>query len=172
MASSTGTFRRTSQINASTGGAGARTRPLPKVLRPNEIPIEECGRSRKKDLTKAAGPGLSTLEASIHILPPGGSSDPHRHMAEEIVYVLEGSGYDLHWDGAEAPHGGARPGPAGQPTRYEWNQGDTIYVPVNVSHQHFNQDIDRPARLISAMSLMPNCSRFDRLEESPPVSAG
>src|SRR5467141_1692121 len=38
------------------------------------------------------------VEAYMQFLKAGERSGKHRHMWEEIVFVVEGSGYDLHWD--------------------------------------------------------------------------
>ena len=38
------------------------------------------------------------VEAYMQFLKPGEKSGIHRHMWEEIIFVAEGSGYDLHWD--------------------------------------------------------------------------
>ncbi|MDO8690488.1 MAG: cupin domain-containing protein [Dehalococcoidia bacterium] len=149
-----------------------KARRSPQVMKPHEIPWEDCGQGRKKDLVKAVKPVLHTMDASIHILPPGACSDRHRHMAEELVYVLEGSGYDLHWEAPVVPRRKGYTLGKGQPTRYDWQQGDTIYVPVNVEHQHVNHDVERPARFICATSRIPDYAVFDRLEDSPPVTAG
>ena len=38
------------------------------------------------------------VEAYMQFLKAGEKSGGHRHMWEEIIFVAEGSGYDLHWD--------------------------------------------------------------------------
>ena len=38
------------------------------------------------------------VEAYMQFLKAGERSGKHRHMWEEVVFVVEGSGYDLHWD--------------------------------------------------------------------------
>jgi len=38
------------------------------------------------------------VEAYMQFLKAGERSGKHRHMWEEIIFVVEGSGYDLHWD--------------------------------------------------------------------------
>lgn len=149
-----------------------KARRSAKVVRSHEIPWEECAQGRKKDLVRAVNPVLHTLDATIHVLSPGGCSERHRHMAEELVYVLEGCGYDLHWEEPASPRRKGYARKLAQPTRYEWQQGDTIYVPVNVDHQHVNLDVEKPARFICATSRIPDYATFDRLEESPPVTAG
>ena len=40
------------------------------------------------------------LRRGLHAVParPASRSGRHRHMWEEIIFVAEGAGYDLHWD--------------------------------------------------------------------------
>ena len=38
------------------------------------------------------------VEAYMQFLKPGERSGKHRHMWEEVLFVVEGEGYDLHWD--------------------------------------------------------------------------
>ena len=38
------------------------------------------------------------LDIYMQFLPGGKASGKHRHLTEEVFYVVEGSGYDLHWD--------------------------------------------------------------------------
>ena len=38
------------------------------------------------------------VEAYMQFIKPGERSGKHRHMWEEVIFVAEGSGYDLHWD--------------------------------------------------------------------------
>jgi quercetin dioxygenase-like cupin family protein len=64
-------------------------------------------------------------------IPARSRSGRHRHLAEELVLVLRGSGYDIH-DGR----------------RWDWKQGDLICVPTMTDHQHFNLG-DEPALLMS-----------------------
>jgi quercetin dioxygenase-like cupin family protein len=56
-------------------------------------------------------------------LPPGDESGIHRHNFEAIGYVVKGRGWDIH-DGE----------------KIEWEEGDVLYVPPNVWHQHGNRD--------------------------------
>lgn len=41
---------------------------------------------------------VNSVDLYMQELPPGSRSGKHRHMADEVLYALEGSGYDLHWD--------------------------------------------------------------------------
>jgi quercetin dioxygenase-like cupin family protein len=72
--------------------------------------------------------------------PAGGRTGKYWKMADEVLYVLDGDGYSLHWEvEAEiAERYYARI--AKEPTRHEFKKGDTIYVPQNTIAQHFAAD--------------------------------
>lgn len=61
---------------------------------------------------------LATLVAEI---APGRHSGAHRHVYEEIDYVLQGRGYSIVED-----------------KKYEWKAGDVLSIPIFAWHQHFN----------------------------------
>ncbi len=110
------------------------------------------------------------IEAYMQFLPPGGRSGKHRHMWEEILFVAEGSGYDLHWDlkfdCLDAYDWDWEP----QPKRFEWQRGDFIYVPPFSIHQHFNADTAGEARLIVISNRIVKkmgLDWLDQLENAP-----
>lgn len=70
---------------------------------------------------------LGTLLAEIS---PGKRSGAHRHLYEEVNYVLCGEGYTVIED-----------------RRYDWAEGDVLCIPVFSWHQHFNTG-DKPARFL------------------------
>jgi gentisate 1,2-dioxygenase len=70
---------------------------------------------------------IATLMAEI---PPGGRSGAHRHLYEEINYILSGTGYSIIED-----------------RRYEWKAGDALSIPMFGWHQHFNTG-DKTARFL------------------------
>jgi gentisate 1,2-dioxygenase len=80
------------------------------------------------------GTQTATNHAWIYFqqIEPGSRSGQHRHVAEELILVLEGKGYDVH-DGE----------------RWNWQQGDLICIPTMTTHQHFSLG-DSPALLFSA----------------------
>ena len=110
------------------------------------------------------------LEMYMQLIEPGKSSGKHRHMAEEVFYVLEGHGYDLHWD--VEPHIGEKYDWrwADEPKRFEWEEGDFVYIPPFTMHQHFNPDPSKPARFITATNRLARLLGFDwmdQVEEAP-----
>ena len=66
-------------------------------------------------------------------IPAGSRSGRHRHVPEELIYVMQGEGYDIH-DGQ----------------RWDWKAGQLICVPTMTDHQHFSTGSE-PAVLLSTM---------------------
>jgi hypothetical protein len=105
------------------------------------------------------------VEAYMQFVPPSSRSGKHRHMWEEIVFVAQGQGYDLHWDlkfdcvdkfdwdWQEVPR------------HYDWKKGDFIYVPPFSIHQHFNSDPNNEARLIVMSNRIVKAMGFDWLDQ-------
>lgn len=73
----------------------------------------------------------SSISCFLRRIPPAGESDIHRHNFEAIGYALKGSGYEIH-DGE----------------RIDWSEGDVIYIPANVWHQHVNPNEDEEAIIL------------------------
>jgi hypothetical protein len=69
------------------------------IVTPEQMPMENSPEGLIKHLVNER---MTTkeccVEAYMQFLPPGGRSGKHRHMWEEVLFVVEGSGYDLHWD--------------------------------------------------------------------------
>jgi len=142
------------------------------VIRAEEQIWEDSPQGRLKHV---AHPKLSAnctdIEAYIQELAPDGRSGKHRHMAEEFVFVLEGRGYSLHWDVKAEVAETYSWHPDDMPSRWEWEAGDWMYVPVNTIHQHFNADGDEPARLLCATSMLfkwLGWHDLEQLEDAPP----
>jgi quercetin dioxygenase-like cupin family protein len=114
----------------------ALCRRAPHVVREREEPWEVTPQGKLKWMVH---PLKESAANRRHIyfydIPPGSRSGRHRHMAEELILVLEGGrGYDVH-DGI----------------RWEWEQGDLICVPAMTDHQHFNLGKSR-VLLLGSMS--------------------
>ena len=72
--------------------------------------------------------------------PEGGHTGKYWKMADEVVYVLEGEGYSLHWEVEAEIAEKYYARIAKEPTRHDFKQGDTIYIPQNTIAQHFAAD--------------------------------
>jgi quercetin dioxygenase-like cupin family protein len=137
-----------------------------KVVTPEQMPWEMARQGILKHLiNEGMSTRMETVDAYMQIIPPGGRSGKHRHLAEECLYVLEGNGYDLHQDCdveiTDTYHWTAQE----QVQRFEWEAGDVIYIPPNTIHQHFNADPARPVRLISAINRIYNQCGLNDLEQ-------
>jgi quercetin dioxygenase-like cupin family protein len=101
----------------------------------------------------------------MQLIPGGSRSGKHRHFGEEYMFILEGRGYSLHWD-VEMELGEKYTWRVPEtPLKWEWEAGDSVYIPPNTIHQHFNADPDQPVRFISAESRMIRFMGLDDLEQ-------
>ena len=137
-----------------------------KIIKPEEMPWENSRQGIIKHLfNEKMDVQMESIDAYMQFIPPGSRSGKHRHMSEEYIFVLEGNGYDLHWD-VDFELGDKYVWKVDvTPSRWEWEQGDSIYIPPNTVHQHFNADLERPVRFISATNRMIRYIGFDDLEQ-------
>ena len=137
-----------------------------KVVHPDEMPWEMSRQGLLKHLiNEGMNTRMETLDAYMQIIPPGSKSGKHRHLAEEILYVLEGRGYDMHQDCDVEITDDYHWKPQDKVQKFEYESGDVIYVPPNTIHQHFNADPDRPLRLISCINRIFKKSGLNDLEQ-------
>jgi uncharacterized RmlC-like cupin family protein len=112
---------------------------------------------------------MQTKECCLDIyqqfLPPGKASGKHRHLTEEIFFVVEGSGYDLHWDVRFDCKDEFEFSWEVTPKRFEWSQGDFVYIPPYCAHQHFNSDPGNEARIVVVNSRIVKPMGFDWFEQ-------
>jgi quercetin dioxygenase-like cupin family protein len=107
----------------------------PRVIKGNDTAWENTRQGRLKFYislwTEVAARALDLMTMEIE---PAGHTGKHRHIFEEMIFVQEGKGYDVH-----------------EQTKYPWEAGDVICIPPMTAHQHFN-DGSAPARLVSTWS--------------------
>jgi quercetin dioxygenase-like cupin family protein len=151
--------------------APARNAERKKVVHPEEMPWEMSRQGLLKHLiNEAMNTRIETMDAYMQIVPPGSRSGKHRHLAEEVLYVVEGRGYDLHQDCDVEITDDFHWTPQEKIQKFEYEAGDVIYVPPNTIHQHFNADPDRPLRLISCINrIFKQCGLNDleQIEDAP-----
>lgn len=110
------------------------------------------------------------LDMYMHFLESKGRSGKHRHMSEELFFVLEGKGYDLHWDVNFELDEDYTWIWNKEPRKFEWQEGDIVYVPPYTIHQHFNDSAVNPARLLITTSRVPRAlglEWFEQIENAP-----
>ncbi len=145
-------------------------RHRPQVLKPRDMPWEDSVHGRIKHVVnRHMNTPIESTDIYMQEIPPGGRSGKHWHVAEELMYVLEGRGYDLHWD--VEPNVGERYEwtVAEEPTRWDWEEGDFVFVPICTAHQHFNLDPERPARIIVGKSRIFDAVGWGQLEQLEPA---
>jgi quercetin dioxygenase-like cupin family protein len=102
-----------------------------------------------------------------------GRSGKYWKMADELLYVLDGSGYSLHWEVQEEIADRYYARIAKAPTRHEIKTGDTLYIPQNTVAQHFAAD-GSPLHLLSAQNRLFKHLGYDRVhffEDAPAYQA-
>ncbi len=160
----TGVSTRTCSTTPPSGRRATHTRK--KLVRPDEMPWEMSRQGLLKHLiNEAMDTRMETVDAYMQIVPPGSKSGKHRHLAEECLYVLEGRGHDLHQDCEVEITDEYFWKPQDKVSRWNYEAGDVIYVPPNTIHQHFNDDPDRPLRLISCINRIFKNSGLNDLEQ-------
>lgn len=135
-----------------------------KVVHPEDNQWEETGLGRVKVLTSPSKTDLRDFSVDVFELEiaPGDKSGRRWQMADEILYVISGSGYSLHWEvGANiAEKYYARI--AKEPTRHEFKEGDVLYVPQNTVAQHFSHG-GEPLHMLSAQNRLFKMLGYDNV---------
>jgi len=109
------------------------------------------------------------IDAHMLFIKEGSHSGKSRQMSEELIFVAEGSGYDLHWDvkfDCDIAYSWEW---EAEPKRNEWKRGDFIYIPPFTIQQHFNTGKGE-ARLIKITNRIVKSMGFnwvDQLENAP-----
>jgi gentisate 1,2-dioxygenase len=166
---------KTASIRADDVAASAAFRKmyetLPNVVSAEDMPWEKSADGLIKHLVHhKMNTRERCVEAYMQFLKPGERSGKHRHMWEEVLFVVEGSGYDLHWDLKFDCIDAFEWEWSDEPKKHEWQRGDFIYVPPFTIHQHFNADPKTEARLIVISNRMVKemgFDWFDQIENAP-----
>ncbi len=136
------------------------------IIHGEEMPWEDSPQGRIKHLVNG---DMDTAECCMdmymQILEAGSRSGKHRHMAEEVLFVLEGRGYDLHWDAMFKLAEKFVWYWEEEPKKFEWEEGDFVYIPPYAMHQHFNADPAHPARFITGTSRLVKALGMDWWEQ-------
>ena len=90
-------------------------------------------------------------------------------MADEVFYVLDGSGYTLEWQVEADIDDRYYARVAKEPRRVDWEAGDLLYVPQNTIRQHFASE-DAPSLVLNGQNRLFKLLGYDSvryLEEAP-----
>lgn len=137
-----------------------------KLIKKEEMPWEESPQGLIKHVTNIhMDTAECAIETYIQLIPSGSRSGKHRHMAEEVFYVIEGRGYDLHWDVAFEVTDKYYWDWKKEPQKFEWEKGDFVYIPPYTMHQHFNADDEKPAQIYSSTNRIVKEIGYNWLEQ-------
>jgi uncharacterized RmlC-like cupin family protein len=140
------------------------------VVKSHEMPMERTADGLIKHIINE---GMNTKECCIDIymqfLDPNGSTGTSRHLSEEVAFVVEGTGYDLHYDVHFACADEFIWEWDTEPKKFEWGPGDFIYIPPYCAHKRFNSDPENEARIIVVNSRMMKAIGFDWFDQLEPA---
>lgn len=141
-----------------------------KVVKWHEMPMERTADGLIKHIINE---GMNTVECCIDVymqfIPVGGATGTSRHLSEEIAFVIEGSGHDLHYDVSFACKDEFIWEWDKTPKKFEWGPGDYIYVPPYCAHKRVNDDKEIEARVIVINSRMLKPMGFDWFDQLEPA---
>lgn len=150
-----------------TPGAAARS----KVVKPADTRWDDTPLGRVRVLSSPARTDVRAFSVDVFELeiPAGGRSGRRWQMADEVLYVISGSGYSLHWDVEAEIADKYYARIAREPTRHDITAGDTLYVPQNTVAQHFS-GAGGPLRLLSGQNRLFKQLGYDNvayLDDAP-----
>ncbi len=143
---------------------------LPNVISATDMPFERSADGLIKHLIHhKMNTRERCVEAYMQFLKPGDRSGKHRHMWEEVLFCVEGSGYDLHWDLKFDCLDAFEWEWSEEPKRFEWQRGDFIYVPPFTIHQHFNNSAEKSRLIVISNRIVKEMGFdwFDQIERAP-----
>jgi quercetin dioxygenase-like cupin family protein len=142
-----------------------------KVVKPADTVWETTRDGKVRVLCSKDTPNVRVVSVDLYEqeIPPGSRSAKHLHMADEVAYVLSGTGTCEQWEvEAEiAERYYARV--ANEPTSWDFKPDDTVYVPQNHVHRYLNTG-DEPLRILVAQNRLIKYLGYDTVvyyEDAP-----
>lgn len=139
------------------------------VVKSHEMPMERTPDGLIKHIINE---GMNTKECCIDIymqfIPGNGATGTSRHLSEEVAFVVEGTGYDLHYDVNFRCEDEFIWEWDKTPKKFEWAPGDFIYIPPYCAHKRFNAGGEE-ARVVVVNSRMMKAMGFDWFDQLEPA---
>ncbi|MBL1435010.1 MAG: hypothetical protein COB08_002270 [Rhodobacteraceae bacterium] len=139
------------------------------VVKHSEMPLERSADGLIKHIINER---MNTKECCIDVymqfIEAQKASGTSRHLTEEIAFVIEGTGYDHHYDVHFECKTAFEWTWDTTPKKYEWGPGDFIYVPPYVAHKRFNTS-DIEARLVVCNSRIIKAIGLDWFDQLEPA---
>jgi uncharacterized RmlC-like cupin family protein len=141
------------------------------IVKSQEMPMERTADGLIKHIINE---GMNTTECCIDIymqfIPPEGATGTSRHLSEEVAFVIEGTGHDLHYDVSFKCEEEFVWEWTTTPKKFEWGPGDYIYIPPYCAHKRVNDDAENEARIVVVNSRMLKAMGFDWFDQLEPAS--
>jgi len=141
-----------------------------KVVKWHDMPMERTADGLIKHIINE---GMNTTECCIDIymqfIPANGATGTSRHISEEIAFVIEGSGHDLHYDVSFRCEDEFIWEWDTTPKKFEWGPGDYIYIPPYCAHKRVNDNSETEARVVVMNSRMLKPMGFDWFDQLEPA---
>jgi uncharacterized RmlC-like cupin family protein len=135
------------------------------VVKASQMPFE---RSPNGLVQHIIHENMNTKECCMEIhklfVPAGKASGKSRQLAETVIFVLEGSGYDLHWDVMFDCQDEFTWDWEKEPKKLEWTRGDFIYVPPYTTVQHFSTGKSEAQLIVMTNKILKDMG-FDWFEQ-------
>ena len=137
------------------------------AVKSSEMPLERSADGLIKHIINER---MDTKECCIDIymqfIAAGKATGTSRHLTEEIAFVIEGTGHDLHYDVHFECKETFEWSWDTTPKRYEWGPGDFIYVPPYVAHKRVNTSAVEARVIVCTSRVMKaiGLDWFDQLE--------
>jgi len=93
------------------------------IIKANEVKWIEKGRQVARSarlIDPRNGFQNSLVNMGLGEIPPHGRTGKHKHT-EAYIYIIKGKGHSIVDE-----------------KRYDWEEGDALYIPPDTYHQHFN----------------------------------
>jgi quercetin dioxygenase-like cupin family protein len=143
---------------------------MSKVVKPADGEWCYTPMGRVRDMNSPATPHRQfSMDFYEVTAPAGGRTGKYWKMADEVLYVIAGAGYSLMWEVEAEIAEKYYARVAKEPTRHEFREGDTIYVPQNTIVQHFAAD-GTPIHLLSGQNRVFRHLGYDNVhffEDAP-----
>ncbi len=139
------------------------------VVKWNEMPMERSADGLIKHIINER---MNTKECCIDIymqfIAANEATGTSRHLTEEVAFVIEGTGHDLHYD----VHFDCKDEFVWQwdtkPKTFEWGPGDFIYIPPYVAHKRVNTS-NVEARVVVCNSRIMKAIGLDWFDQLEPA---
>jgi len=139
------------------------------VVKHDEMPMERSADGLIKHIINER---MDTKECCLDIymqfIPANGATGTSRHLTEEVAFVIEGTGFDLHYDVQFQCKEQFVWEWDTTPKRFDWGPGDFIYIPPYCAHKRFNAS-DIEARVVVMNSRIMKSIGLDWFDQLEPA---